>query len=81
VALTGILFERGKTVILLKTFFSKCTPQAIEYLDQHVNEWIQKHNAKVVHSAMTVHVVEGKGGQKEPNLFMNVWHEPSEPQQ
>lgn len=68
-------------MILLKTFFSKCTPQAIDYLDQHVNEWIHKNNAKVVHSAMSVHVIEGKGGQKEPNLFMNVWYEPTEPQQ
>jgi hypothetical protein len=62
-------------VILLKTFFSKCTPQAIEYLDIHVNDWIAKENVKIVNANQSFGVVEGKGGQKEPQLFINIWYE------
>ena len=49
-------------VILLKTFFSKCTPQAIEYLDIHVNDWVVKENAKILSANQSFGVVEGKGG-------------------
>ena len=62
-------------MILLRTFFSKCTPQALEYLDMHVNEWVKKENVRIVLTNQTFGVIEGKGGQKDPNLFLNVWYE------
>lgn len=65
-------------MVKLKTFTSKCTPQAIEYLDQHANEWIEKTKAVVKNSTMSFGVVEGKGGQKEPLLFINIWYEVAE---
>lgn len=62
-------------MILVRTFFSKCTPQALEYLDMHVNDWITKENVKVVNANQSFGVIEGKGGQRDPNLFINVWYE------
>jgi hypothetical protein len=66
---------RRDQVINLRTFFSKCTPQALEYLDQHINEWIEGDNIKVFQTNQSYGIVEGKGGQKEPTLFVNVWYE------
>ena len=62
-------------MIYLRTFFSKCTPQAIEYLDQHVNEWVDKTKSRIVFANQSFGVIEGKGGQKDPNIFMNIWYE------
>ena len=62
-------------MIKVRTFFSKCTPQALEYLDQHINDWLEGENLKVFHANQSYGIVEGKGGQKEPTLFVNVWYE------
>ncbi|MCD6405046.1 MAG: hypothetical protein J7M19_04410 [Planctomycetes bacterium] len=62
-------------MIKLKTFFSKCTPQAIDYLDQHVNDWLEANKVKVVMTNQSFGVVEGKGGQREPQLFVTLWYE------
>lgn len=59
----------------LRTFFSKCTPQAIDYLDGHVNDWMKENKPKVIMTNSSFGVTEGKGGQKEPQLFINVWYE------
>jgi len=66
---------KEEQVIFLKTFFSKCTPQAIDYLDIHVNEWAAKEKARIVNANQSFGVLEGKGGQKEPNLFLTLWYE------
>ncbi len=65
-------------MLRLRTFCSKCTPQALEYLDEHVNDWAEKENADIVMTNMSFGVIEGKGGQREPNLFMNIWYKKSE---
>jgi len=65
-------------MILLRTFFSKCTPQALEYLDSHVNDWIKANNPTIRFTNQSFGVVEGKGGQRDPQIFVNVWYEPSE---
>ncbi|MCD6405564.1 MAG: hypothetical protein J7M19_07035 [Planctomycetes bacterium] len=62
-------------MIKLKTFFSKCTPQAIDYLDEHVNDWLEANKVKIVFTNQAFGIVEGKGGQKEPQLFVNIWYE------
>ena len=63
-------------MIQLRTFFSKCTPQAMEYLDSHVNDWLKEgNNVKVLFTNQSFGIVEGKGGQREPTLFLNIWYE------
>lgn len=62
-------------MIQVRTFNSKCTPQALEYLDQHVNDWLKSSGAKFVSASQSFGTVEGKGGQREPNLFINIWYE------
>lgn len=62
-------------MILMRTFFSKCTPQALEYLDQHVQDWVLKEHAKILFANQSFGVIEGKGGQKDPNLFLNIYYE------
>ena len=64
-------------MIKLRTFASKCTPQALEYLDEHVNDWIDETGAQVKFANQNFGVVEGKGGQRDPHLFINIWYEPA----
>jgi len=65
-------------VVLLRTFWSKTTPQAFEYLDLHVKEWVLKENVKIVNANQSFGILEGKGGQKEPNIVLSVWYEKAE---
>ena len=58
-----------------KTFFSKCTPQALDYLDSHVNDWLAAKHGKLIYTNVNTGEVEGKGGGKEPTIFVNVWYE------
>ncbi len=62
----------------LRTFFSQCTPQALEYLDEHVNDWLAEKKAKVIFTNQSFGIIEGKGGQKQPTVFVNVWYEETE---
>ncbi|MHC4715329.1 MAG: hypothetical protein ACYTAN_19005 [Planctomycetota bacterium] len=65
-------------MLQLRTFFSQCTPQALAYLDEHVNEWLGENNAKVLFTNQSFGIIEGKGGQKQPTVFVNVWYEKAE---
>ena len=65
-------------MIQVRTFFSQVTPQALEYLDTHVNDWLAENNVKVIFTNQSFGIVEGKGGQKQPSLFVNVWYEKAE---
>jgi hypothetical protein len=66
-------------MLQLRTFSSKCTPQALEYLDNHVNEWLKEHSdISIKFTNQSFGVTEGKGGQKEPQLFVNLWYEKAE---
>jgi hypothetical protein len=59
----------------VRTFMAKTTPQALEYGDQHINEWITKENAKINFVSMATGQIEAKMGAKETVLFINVWYE------
>ncbi len=62
----------GTGAIHVKTFHSKLTDDALRYLDQTINEWLDAHpeyEVKFVHS--TVGVLTSK--MKEPNLICQVW--------
>jgi hypothetical protein len=62
----------GQGAIHVRTFHSKLTADALAYMDQSVNEWLDAHpqyEVKFVNS--TVGTLTGK--LKEPNLICQVW--------
>lgn len=65
-------------MILIRTFSAKCTPQALDYLDTHINDWVKETNPTIKMTNQSFGSVEGKGGQRDPQLFVSVWYEPAE---
>jgi hypothetical protein len=62
----------GTGAIHVKSFHCKLTDDALAYMDQTINEWLDAHpqyEVKFVNS--TVGVLTGK--LKEPNLVCQVW--------
>ncbi len=62
----------GQGAIHVRTFHSKLTDDALVYMDQIVNEWLDAHpqyEVKFVNS--TVGILTGK--LKEPHLICQVW--------
>ena len=62
----------GSGAIHVRTFHSKLTDDALAYLDQCINEWLDAHpeyEVKLVNS--TVGQLTGK--LKEPHLICQVW--------
>ncbi|UCD76823.1 MAG: hypothetical protein JSV91_07820 [Phycisphaerales bacterium] len=62
----------GKGAIHVKTFHSKITADALIYMDQTINEWLDSHpeyEVKFVNS--TVGILSGK--LKEPAVICQVW--------
>jgi hypothetical protein len=62
----------GGGAIHVKTFHSKLTDDALTYMDQNVNEWLDAHpqyEVKFVNSA--IGTLTGK--LKEPHLICQVW--------
>jgi len=62
----------GQGAIHVKTFVCKLRLDAIEHLDQQVNEWLDSHPQYEVKLVTTgVGILTGK--VKEEALFLNVW--------
>ncbi len=62
----------GKGAIHTKTFHCKLTADALVYLDQCINEWLDAHpQYEVKFVSSTVGTLSGK--LKEPNLICQVW--------
>ncbi|MCA9291582.1 MAG: hypothetical protein KDA25_10680 [Phycisphaerales bacterium] len=62
----------GHGAIHVRTFHSKLTDDALRYLDQAVNEWLDAHpQYEVKFVTTTVGVLTGK--LKEPHLICQVW--------
>ncbi|MHC4216954.1 MAG: hypothetical protein ACYSU7_00725 [Planctomycetota bacterium] len=62
----------GQGAIHVRTFHSKITEDALTYMDQTINEWLDAHpqyEVKFVNS--TVGILSGK--LKEPALLCQVW--------
>ncbi len=62
----------GAGAIHVKTFHSKLTDDALAYMDQSVNEWLDAHpqyEVKFVNS--TIGTLTGK--LKEPHIICQVW--------
>jgi hypothetical protein len=62
----------GTGAIHVKTFHSKITADALQYLDQQINEWLDSHpEYEVKFVQNSVGVLTGK--LKEPHLICQVW--------
>ncbi len=62
----------GHGAIHVCTFHSKLTVDALTYMDQMINEWLDAHpQYEVKFVSSTVGIVTGK--LKEPNLICQVW--------
>ncbi len=62
----------GQGAIHVKTFHTKLTDEALKYMDQTINEWLDAHpqyEVKFVNSS--VGILTGK--LKEPHLICQVW--------
>lgn len=62
----------GSGAIHVRTFVSKLRLDAVEHLDQQINEWLDDHPQYEV-KLVTTAVGDLLGKTKEPALFMNVW--------
>ena len=62
----------GTGAIHVKTFHAKLTDDALRYLDQSINEWLDAHpQYEVKFVTSTVGTLTGK--TKEPHLVCQVW--------
>jgi hypothetical protein len=62
----------GNGAIHVKTFHCKLTEDAVAYMDQTINEWLDAHpQYEVKFVSSTIGVMTGK--LKEPALFCQVW--------
>lgn len=62
----------GAGAIHVKTFNCKLTEDALRYMDQHINEWLDAHpQYEVKFVTSTVGILTGK--LKEPHLICQVW--------
>ncbi len=62
----------GKGAIHVKTFHAKLREDALAFLDQQINEWLDNHPEYEV-KFVTTTIGELKGKLVEPALFVNVW--------
>lgn len=62
----------GTGAIHVRTFHSKLTDDALKYMDDLINEWLDAHpQYEVKYVTSTVGIVTGK--TKEPHLICQVW--------
>ena len=55
-----------------RTFFAKLRPDAIELLDDQINQWLDENPGYEVKFVSTS-TGEMMGKQREPTLFVSVW--------
>jgi hypothetical protein len=64
--------QTGQGAIHVKTFHSKITEDALAYMDQTINEWLDTHpEYEVKFVSSTVGILSGK--LKEPALLCQIW--------
>ena len=62
----------GSGAIHVKTFHGKLTDDALVYMDQQINEWLDSHpEYEVKFVTSTVGVLSGK--TKEPHVISQIW--------
>jgi hypothetical protein len=63
----------GRGATRVRTFHTKLSDTAMNYLDGLINDWMDEHSdIEVKFSNTTVGVVEGK--RAEPHLIITVWY-------
>lgn len=62
----------GTGAIHVKSFHCKLTEEALHYLDQQINEWLDAHPQYEV-KFVTTSVGDWTGKLKEPNMIVQVW--------
>jgi hypothetical protein len=62
----------GAGAIHVRTFFAKLREDALEYMDEQINEWLDQHPEYEV-KFVTTAVGELKGKLTEPAMFVSVW--------
>jgi len=56
-----------------RTFHARLSDSGLTFLDEQINEWLEKHpDVEVKFSNTTVGVVEAK--RSDPNLIITVWY-------
>ncbi|MCC7144868.1 MAG: hypothetical protein IT443_00330 [Phycisphaeraceae bacterium] len=62
----------GRGAMHMRTFFSKLRPDAIEYMDRQINEWLDSHpEYEVKFASSSVGLLQEKSA--EPAIFVTVW--------
>ena len=57
----------------VKTFFTKLHPGALEFLDEQINNWLEKNpHVNIRHTNITTGDVQSK--KTEPNIIVTVWY-------
>jgi hypothetical protein len=57
----------------VKTFFTKCAPGAMHFLDEQIGDWLKANPGVVVkQTSVTTGLVEAK--KTEPNIIMSIWY-------
>ncbi len=57
----------------IRTFHARLSDKAIEYMDEQINEWLDKHpEINIKFTNTTVGIVEGK--KNEPHLIVSIWY-------
>ncbi|MGD9688919.1 MAG: hypothetical protein AB7K52_01810 [Phycisphaerales bacterium] len=67
------LQKTGTGATHLRTFTAKLTPSSLEYLDKHINDWLDNHLDAEVKFACTVVGEVATSMGKEPTLVVQVW--------
>lgn len=67
------LHANGTGATHCKTFTGKLTPSGLEWLDKHINEWLDQHpEAEVKFATTTIGVMDTTTG-KETAIVVQVW--------
>ena len=70
---TRPLNTAGKGATRVRTFHTRLSNNAMAFLDEQVNEWVDENpDIEVKFSTSAVGMVEGK--KTEPHLIINVWY-------
>lgn len=67
------LQKTGTGATHLRTFTAKLTPSSLEYLDKHINDWLDNHMDAEVKFACTVVGEVATSMGKEATLVVQVW--------
>jgi hypothetical protein len=66
-------FVNKNGAVRVRTFHCRLSETGVEYLDQNINDWLEKHpEIEVKFTSSTIGLWDGK--LKEPTLILNVWY-------